>query len=113
MALWRASRAVLGRGPGRKAASRALDGGRAVFLRLRLLGTAVYASGGGQGSSSNEQSQDGTSSALKLPFGQVLVSAAGCVLIGVGVVFAAAGILILVAAVRFDPDEASARYRRL
>lgn len=31
MALWRGARAVLGRGPRRKAASRVLDGGRALF----------------------------------------------------------------------------------
>ncbi|MFJ4782362.1 DUF1206 domain-containing protein [Streptomyces sp. NPDC088794] len=89
MALWRASRAVLSRGPDHKAASRALDAGRAVFYAFVCWGTAVYAAGGGQGSSSNEQSKDWTSSALKLPFGQVLVGAAGCVLIGVGVVLAA------------------------
>ncbi|MCT9082502.1 DUF1206 domain-containing protein [Streptomyces fulvoviolaceus] len=147
MALWRGARAVLTRGPQRKAGSRALDGGRAVFYAFVCWTTAVYAAGGGQGSSGNEQSQDGTASALKLSYGQVLVGAAGCLLIGIGavlavraamrrflkqldtgamshrtkqvvtalgvgggvargVVFAAAGIFILVAAVRFDPDEA-------
>lgn len=109
--------------------------------------TAVYAAGGGQGSSGNAQSQDWTASALKLSYGQVLVGAGGCLLIGIGgvlavraamrrflkqldtgtmshrakqvvtaldvaggvargVVSAAAGVFILVAAVRFDPDEA-------
>ncbi|MCX5363802.1 DUF1206 domain-containing protein [Streptomyces sp. NBC_00124] len=148
MALWRGARAVLTRGPQRKAGSRLLDGGRAVFYAFVCWTTAVYAAaGGGQGSSGNEQSQDGTASALKLSYGQVLVGAAGCLLIGIGavlavraamqsflkqldtgamsrrtkqivtalgvsggvargVVFAAAGIFILVAAVQFDPDEA-------
>ncbi|MER5224490.1 DUF1206 domain-containing protein [Streptomyces flaveus] len=146
MALWRGARA-LGRGPRHKAASRVLDGGRAVFYAAICWATAAYAAGGGQGSSGNAQSQDWTASALKLPYGQVLVGAAGCLLIGIGavlavraamrrflrqldtgtmshrtkqavtalgvgggvargVVFAAAGIFILVAAVRFDPDEA-------
>ncbi|MER5214269.1 DUF1206 domain-containing protein [Streptomyces sp. NPDC002838] len=146
MALWRGARA-LGRGPRHKAASRVLDGGRAVFYAAVCWATAAYAAGGGQGSSGNAQSQDWTASALKLPYGRVLVGAAGCLLIGIGavlavraamrrflrqldtgtmshrtkqvvtalgvgggvargVVFAAAGIFILVAAVRFDPDEA-------
>jgi hypothetical protein len=146
MALWRGARA-LGRGPRHKAASRVLDGGRAVFYAAICWATAAYAAGGGQGSSGNAQSQDWTASALKLPYGRVLVGAAGCLLIGIGavlavraamrrflrqldtgtmshrtkqvvtalgvgggvargVVFTAAGIFILVAAVRFDPDEA-------
>ncbi|MFD9324730.1 DUF1206 domain-containing protein [Streptomyces sp. NPDC060065] len=147
MALWRGTRAILTRGPRRKAGSRVLDGGRAVFYAAICWATAVYAAGGGQGSSGNEQSQDWTASALELSYGQVLVGAAGCLLIGIGgvlavraamrrflrqldtgsmshgtkqivtglgvgggvargVVFAAAGVFILVAAVRFDPDEA-------
>ncbi len=142
MALWRGARAVLTRGPRRKAGSRALDGGRAVFYAFVCWTTAVYAAGGGQGRSGNAQSQDWTASALKLSYGQVLVGAAGCLLIGIGavlavraamrsflkqldtggmsrrtkqvvtagvargVVFAAAGVFVLVAAVRFDPDEA-------
>lgn len=146
MALWRGARA-LGRGPRHKAASRVLDGGRAVFYAAICWATAAYAAGGGQGSSGNAQSQDWTASALKLPYGRVLVGAAGCLLIGIGavlavraamrrflrqldtgtmshrtkqvvtalgvgggvargVVFSAAGIFILVAAVRFDPGEA-------
>ncbi|MEV6537491.1 DUF1206 domain-containing protein [Streptomyces sp. NPDC051665] len=147
MALWRAARAALTRGPERKVSSRVLDGGRAVFYAFVCWGTATYAAGGGQGSSGNAKSQDWTASALKLSYGQVLVGAAGCLLIGIGgvlavraamrrflkqldtgsmshrtqqivtalgvgggvargVVFAAAGIFILVAAVRFDPQEA-------
>ncbi|WP_405825706.1 DUF1206 domain-containing protein [Streptomyces sp. NBC_01390] len=147
MALWRGAGAVLGRGARRKAGSRILDGGRALFYATVCWATAVYAAGGGQGSSGNAQSQDWTASALELPHGRVLVGAAGCVLIGVGVtlavraamrrflrqldtgamshrtkqvvtalgvgggvargaVFAAAGLFVLVAAVRFDPHEA-------
>ncbi|MFJ4642750.1 DUF1206 domain-containing protein [Streptomyces bobili] len=147
MALWRGARAVLGKGPRRNAASRALDGGRALFYATICWATAAYAAGGGQGSSGNAQSQDWTASALELPYGQVLVGAAGCLLIGIGavlavraamrrflrqldtgtmshrtkqvvtalgvgggvargMVFAAAGIFILVAAIRFDPHEA-------
>ncbi len=147
MALWRGARAVGRRGPRRKVGSRLLDGGRAVFYAAVCWATAVYAAGGGQGSSSDKQSQDWTASALELPYGQVLVGAAGGLLIGIGVVlavraglrrflrqldtaamshrtkqvvtalgvgggvargavFAAAGIFVLVAAVRFDPDKA-------
>ncbi|MEV6171350.1 DUF1206 domain-containing protein [Streptomyces sp. NPDC051954] len=147
MALWRGARAVLGRGPRRKAASRVFDGGRALFYAAICWATAVYAAGGGKGSSGNAQSQGWTASALKLPYGRVLVGSAGCLLIGIGavlavraamrrflkqldtgtmshgtkqvvtalgvvggvargMVFAAAGIFILVAAVRFDPHEA-------
>ncbi|MFE5854318.1 DUF1206 domain-containing protein [Streptomyces sp. NPDC056500] len=146
MALWRGSRAVLTRGRHRKAGSRVVDGGRAIFYAAVCWGTAKYAAGGGQ-SSGNAQSQDWTASALKLPYGQELVGAGGCVLIGIGtvlavkaamrrflrdldtgamshrtkqvvtalgvgggvargMVFAAAGIFILVAAIRFDPQEA-------
>ncbi|MFI1100793.1 DUF1206 domain-containing protein [Streptomyces melanogenes] len=147
MALWRGSRAVRSKGPERKAASRLLDGGRAVFYASVCWGTAEFAAGGGQGSSGNAKSQDWTATVLKLSYGQVLVGAAGCLLIGIGavlairaamrkflrrldlgamshrtrqvvtglgvgggvargLVFAAAGIFILSAAVRFDANEA-------
>ncbi|GAA3148322.1 DUF1206 domain-containing protein [Streptomyces rectiviolaceus] len=88
MALWRGSRALLKRGPRRKAASRALDGGRALFYAFVCWATAAYASGGGQGSSGDAKSKDWTKSALELPYGRLLVGAAGCVLIGVGGVLA-------------------------
>lgn len=147
MALWRGARAMLTGGPRRKAVARLSDGGRALFYAAVCWATAVYAAGGGQGSSGNAKSQDWTASVLKLPYGRVLVGAAGCLLIGVGVVlavravlrrflrqldtgamsrrmrqivtglgvggglargivFGAAGIFILVAAVQFDPNEA-------
>ncbi|MEU0990391.1 DUF1206 domain-containing protein [Streptomyces sp. NPDC005953] len=146
MALWRGSRAVLTRGHHRKPGSRVVDGGRAIFYGAVCWGTAKYAAGGGQ-SNGNAQSQDWTASALKLPYGQELVGAGGCLLIGIGtvlavkaamrrflrdldtgamshrtkqvvtalgvgggvargMVFAAAGVFILVAAIRFDPQEA-------
>ncbi|MER5450979.1 hypothetical protein ABT065_36035 [Streptomyces sp. NPDC002764] len=57
--------------PRRKAVSRLLDGGRAVFHAAVCWATAVYAAGGGQGSSGNEQSQDWTAAALKLSYGHV------------------------------------------
>ncbi|MFC0842627.1 DUF1206 domain-containing protein [Streptomyces noboritoensis] len=147
MALWRGSRAVLGKGPEQKVASRLLDGGRAIFYASVCWGTAVFAAGGGQGSSGNAKSQDWTATVLKLSYGQVLVGAVGCLLIGIGavlairaamrkflrrldlgamshrtrqvvtglgvgggvargLVFAAAGIFVLLAAVRFDANEA-------
>lgn len=147
MALWRGSRAALKRGPRRKAASRALDGGRAAFYAFVCWATASYAAGGSQGSSGDEESKDWTATTLDLPYGRFLVGAGGCLLIGIGVVlaarammrkflrqldlgslkgrtrkvvtvlgvtggvargavFAAAGIFILTAAVRYDPDEA-------
>ncbi|MGW7082953.1 DUF1206 domain-containing protein [Streptomyces sp. NPDC054871] len=88
MALWRGARAVGRHGPRRKSASRALDGGRAVFYAVVCWATAMYAAGGRQGSSGDAKSQDWTKSALELPYGRILVGAAGCVLIGVGVVLA-------------------------
>ncbi|MEV0260705.1 DUF1206 domain-containing protein [Streptomyces sp. NPDC050617] len=88
MALWRGSRAVLSRGPERKAVSRLLDGGRAIFYASVCWGTAVFAAGGGQGSSGNAKSKDWTASVLKLSYGQVLVGAGGCLLVGIGVVLA-------------------------
>lgn len=88
MALWRASRAVLTRGPDRKTPSRLLDGGRALFYGFICWATATYAAGGGQGSSGNAQSKDWTASVLKLPYGQILVAAGGCLLIGIGTVLA-------------------------
>ncbi|MFE9688073.1 DUF1206 domain-containing protein [Streptomyces sp. NPDC006285] len=147
MALWRASCAVLTRGPDRKTASRLLDGGRALFYGFICWATATYAAGGGQGSSGNAKSKDWTASVLKLPYGQILVAAGGCLLIGIGtvlaiqaamrkflrqldtaamsprtkqivtglgvsggvargMVFAAAGIFVLTAAIQFDAAEA-------
>lgn len=88
MALWRGARAVMTRGPRRKAASRLLDGGRALFYAAVCWATAAFAAGSGQGSSGDAKSQDWTASALELPYGGVLVGAAGCLLIGIGTVLA-------------------------
>ncbi|MER5260257.1 MULTISPECIES: DUF1206 domain-containing protein [unclassified Streptomyces] len=87
MALWRGSRAVLKRGPRRKPASRALDGGRAIFYAFVCWATATYAAGS-RGSSGDAKSKDWTATALELPYGRILVGVGGCVLIGVGVVLA-------------------------
>ncbi|GGV67856.1 membrane protein [Streptomyces longisporoflavus] len=88
MALWRGAGALGRRGRRHKRASRALDGGRAVFYAFVCWATAVYAAGGSQGSSGDAQSQGWTATTLELPYGRHLVGAAGCVLIGVGVVLA-------------------------
>lgn len=88
MAVWRGARAVGRRGPHRKAPSRALDGGRAVFYAFVCWATATYAAGESQGSSGDAQSKGWTATTLELPYGRHLVGAAGCVLIGVGVVLA-------------------------
>ncbi|MFE9369179.1 DUF1206 domain-containing protein [Streptomyces sp. NPDC006711] len=147
MALWRGARAVITRGPGRKAGARVLDAGRAVFYASVCWATATFATGDSGGSDGNAKSRDWTATALGLSFGRFLVGAAGCVLIGVGltlavraamrrflrqlntatmdsrtkmavtalgvgggaargIVFAAAGVFVLVAAVRFDPNQA-------
>jgi hypothetical protein len=89
MAIWRGARALMTNGPQRKAGSRLLDGGRAVFYASICWGTAVFAAGSGGGSSGNAKSQDWTASALKLPGGRVLVGLVGCALIGIGVVLGA------------------------
>ncbi len=88
MALWRGACALWDRGPDRKATSRLLDGGRAVFYAAICWGAAAFAAGNGSSSSGDEQSKDWTASALKLAYGRWLVGLAGCVLIGVGVVLA-------------------------
>jgi hypothetical protein len=93
MAIWRSSRALLDNGPTRKAGSRLLDGGRAVFYGFVSWGTASFAAGTGGSSGSDAKSQDWTASALKLPGGQVLVGLVGCVLIGVGATVAVRAVM--------------------
>ncbi|WP_374117243.1 DUF1206 domain-containing protein [Streptomyces sp. RKAG293] len=88
MAIWRAARALLARGPHRKVGSRLLDGGRAVFYASVCWGIATYAAGSGESSGGNAQSQDWTASALKMAGGRILVGLAGLALIGVGTVLA-------------------------
>ncbi|MHA6761362.1 DUF1206 domain-containing protein [Streptacidiphilus sp. PAMC 29251] len=92
MTLWRASLAVFGEGGRKKTGSRVLSAARAVFYASVCWGTAAYAAGNGGQSGSNAKSQDWTSSALKLPGGQVLVAIAGVVLFGVGVGIAVSAI---------------------
>ncbi len=112
MALWRASRAVLTRWPDRKTPSRLLDGGRALFYGFICWATAVYASGGGQGSSGNAKSKDWTASVLELAYGQVLVAAGGCLLIAIGVVLAARAALRKFLR-RLDTDAMSPRTKQV
>ncbi|GLW55488.1 DUF1206 domain-containing protein [Kitasatospora phosalacinea] len=147
MALWRAATAVFGEAGRKKAGSRVLSAGRAVFYAFVAWGTAAYAAGSGGGSDSDSASKDWTATALGRPGGRWLVGAAGLVLAGVGaaiavralqrrflrkldtasmhprartavtatgvsgnvargVVYAAAGAFVVVAAVRFDPGQA-------
>jgi hypothetical protein len=147
MAVWRAAGVLTAGGRRRKASEVVTDGARAVFYAAVCWGTAAYAAGSGGSSGSDQQSQDWTASALKLPFGRWLVALAGCALIAGGtviavqalrrtflrkldtgsmsprtrtvvtalgmaggaargVVFAAVGVFVLVAAIRFDPDQA-------
>ncbi|MEV6048324.1 DUF1206 domain-containing protein [Streptomyces xanthochromogenes] len=146
MAVWRGIAAVRGRGRDGKVTARVMNGGRAVFYASVCWGTAAFATGD-RGSGGDAKSRDWTRTALQLPYGQQLVGAGGCVLIGVGVgiavraamrrflrrldlsstptgtrhvvtalgvgggvargmVGAAAGIFVLVAAIRFDPQQA-------
>ncbi len=93
MTIWRGARAVRQKGPARKAGSRLLDAGRAVFYGFVCWGTASFAAGSGGSSGSDAKSQDWTASALKLPAGQVLVGLVGCVLIGVGVTLAVRAVM--------------------
>lgn len=92
MTLWRASLAVLGENGRKKTGSRLLSAGRAVFYASVCWGTAAFAAGSGGRSGSNAKSQDWTASALRLPAGRVLVTAAGLVLLGAGVGIAVAAI---------------------
>ncbi|WP_167355588.1 DUF1206 domain-containing protein [Streptomyces atriruber] len=65
-----------------------LIGALAIFYASVCWITARFAADGGQGSSGNAKSKDWTASVLKLSYGQFLVGAAGCLLIGIGVVLA-------------------------
>ena len=86
MALWRLSEALYG-GPGpdgRKASSRLIAGFKAVLYGFIAFGIAKYALGLGAPKSSNKQSVDLTSTAMRAPGGRILVGIVGLVLIGVG-----------------------------
>jgi hypothetical protein len=86
MALWRLSEALYG-GPGadgRKASNRAIAGFKAVLYGFIAYGILRYALGLGAPKSSNKQSVDLTSTAMRQPGGRILVGIVGLVLIGVG-----------------------------
>ena len=86
MALWRLSEAVYG-GPGadgRKASNRLIAGFKAVLYGFIAFAIAKYALGLGAPKSSNKQSIDLTSTAMREPGGRILVGIVGLVLIGVG-----------------------------
>ena len=86
MALWRLSEALYG-GPGadgRKAGTRLIAGFKTVLYAFIAFILMKYALGLGAPKSSNKQSVDLTSTAMRHPGGRVLVGIVGLVLIGVG-----------------------------
>ena len=86
MALWRLSEALYG-GPGadgRKASNRAIAGFKAVLYGFIAYAITKYALGLGAPKSSNKQSVDLTSTAMREPGGRILVGIVGLVLVGVG-----------------------------
>lgn len=90
LTLWRLSEAALG-GPGSDARK---PGGRLLCLVKALIYAAVtysiaqYALGLGAPSSTNQQSQDLTATALRHPGGQAAVVVAGIIMVGAGVYLA-------------------------
>jgi hypothetical protein len=86
MTLWRLSEALYG-GPGadgRKAGNRLIAGFKAVLYGFITFAILKYALGLGAPKSSNKQSVDLTSTAMREPGGRILVGIVGLVLIGVG-----------------------------
>ena len=86
MALWRLSEALYG-GPGadgRKTSNRLIAGFKAVLYGFIAFGIAKYALGLGAPKSSNKQTVDLTSTAMREPGGRILVGIVGVVLLGVG-----------------------------
>jgi hypothetical protein len=86
MALWRLSEALYG-GPGadgRKTSNRLIAGFKAALYGFIAFGIAKYALGLGAPKSSNKQTVDLTSTAMREPGGRILVGIAGVVLLGVG-----------------------------
>ena len=86
MALWRLSEALYG-GPGpdgRKASSRLIARFKTVLYGFIAFFIAKYALGLGAPKSSDKQSVDLTSTAMRAPGGRLLVGIVGLVLIGVG-----------------------------
>ena len=86
MALWRLSEALYG-GPGpdgRKAGNRLTAGFKAVVYGFIAFGIMRYALGLGAPKSSDQQTVDLTSTAMREPGGRVIVGIVGLVLIGAG-----------------------------
>ena len=87
MAVWRLSEALFG-GPGadgRKASNRVTAGFKAVLYGFIAFGIMRYALGLGAPKSSDKQSVDLTTTAMRHPGGRILVGIVGLVLIGAGV----------------------------
>ncbi len=86
MALWRLSEALYGApGPdGRKASSRLVAGFKAVIYGFIAFGIMKYALGLGAPKSSDQQTVDLTSTAMREPGGRIIVGIVGVVLIGAG-----------------------------
>jgi uncharacterized protein DUF1206 len=86
MALWRLSEALYG-GPGpdgRKASNRLIAGFKTVLYGFIAFFILKYALGLGAPKSSNKQSVDLTSTAMREPGGRILIGIVGLVLIGAG-----------------------------
>ena len=86
MALWRLSEALYGApGPdGRKAGARLIAGFKAVLYGFIAFGIMKYALGLGAPKSSDQQTVDLTSTAMREPGGRIIVGIVGAVLIGAG-----------------------------
>jgi Domain of Unknown Function (DUF1206) len=86
LALWRLSEALYG-GPGpdgRKASSRLIAGFKAVLYGVIAFIIMKYAMGLGAPKSSDKQTMDLTSTAMREPGGRILLGIVGLVLIGAG-----------------------------
>src|SRR5437660_8081879 len=86
MTLWRLSEALYG-GPGadgRKTGNRLIAGFKAALYAFIAFGIVKYALGLGAPKSTNKQSVDLTTTAMRESGGRILVGIAGLVLIGVG-----------------------------
>ena len=86
MALWRLSEALYG-GPGpdgRKASTRLIAGFKAALYGFIAFGIMKYALGLGAPKSSDKQTLDLTSTAMREPGGRIIVGIVGLVLIGAG-----------------------------
>lgn len=86
MTLWRLSEAIWGSNEagGHKASHRLACLARTVLYAVVTYGILKYALGIGQPSSSDQQSQDLTATALKHPGGQLIVAIVGIVVAGAG-----------------------------